>query len=1046
MKRSSLIILFLFCFSLSGLSKDVSLNQFMLDRWDNSNGLPQNSVTTMVQTRDGFIWMGTEEGFVKFDGIKFRLYDDSSLPLENHSTKFIFEDIKSPNIWVGTDGGGLLNLNYETEEFKIFDTRSGLPDNIINTGAQTDDGVFYAGTDKSGVAVIKPDGNISIIDRSQGLPDNKVKFIGRSNNSIWVASKNYLSKIEGTSVKKVATFPSEVTTVYFESQERFLIGTAGDGIFTFDPQSEDTGKFRSKVLSDKLISAISIDRHGCTFVGTYNDGFFRFCSRDDDKSNWLPNNYVVSIMEDTEGSIWFGTRGYGLYRVKEGKFITYGRKNGLAEAVVFPLTESRDGGMWLGTWAGAIYKLKDNKLSKITFGESLESFDTVLTLYQEKSANVLWAGVYGKGLLKITDNGAATKLYTDKDGLPDKMISAVFKDSKGILWIGTMSKGVAYMKDEIISAIANSDHMSVSAITEDQSGNIWIGTKRGPYKIQGESLIQDFTNLENISTLSIYPASDGKLIFASDNGLTVYEKSMGAITIDRKKGIDVRTIFDVIEDNNGNLWLTSNKGIKFIERKEFESFLDGSIPRVNPVTYGFKDGLLTPECNGGTQPNIWKASDGKIWIPTAEGAAVVDPSDIKTNAIVPPVHIVSVSANDKRFTSLNGDSIKLKPGTASVSFEFTGLSFLFPEQVKFKYMLEGLETKWNDAGTQRYTYYTNLDPGKYVFKVIAANNDNVWNKEGDSVVFVIEPFFWQTLWFKIIITLAFLAGLVFWINRKVTEVRNRENLLSRTIQSRTKNLRDIILHIKTLSDTLADISKTISGNTGITAEKFNATYAMIDTASSTLSDITAKLSETSESVQEMNRTLTRISGKADSSTVVLSDAVEAIERIESSANQVSNIVEVVDEIAFKTNLLSLNAAIEAARAGDAGKGFAVVAESVRELSVQTASAVETIQKLIDDAISKVSSGRSSVNNIVSFINELVSEFRSISHQIDQIRRVIELHVNEVGSVDHSLSDIRRITQESTTMVDGVYQVSRRLNAETANLRKEVAKIQDTENQ
>lgn len=1013
----------------------------MLDKWDNSTGLPQNSVTTILQTRDGFIWMGTEEGFVKFDGLRFKLFDDSTLPLENHSTKFISEDVRATAVWVGTDGGGLLNLNYQTEDFKVFDTKSGMPDNTINSGTQTDDGIFYAGTAKAGVAVIKNDGTVFMIDKTKGLPDNSVKFVGKFNNTVWVATKSYLSKIEGMTVKKVAKFSSEITTIYFENATKFLVGTGGSGVFTFNPQNEETTVFQPKLLSDKMISSLSVDRQGCVFAGTYNDGFFRFCNREDDKTNWLPNNYVVSIMEDTEGSVWFGTRGYGLYRIKEGKFITFGRKNGLSEPVVFPITESSDGGMWIGTWAGALYKFKDNKLVKFTFGEELMSDDTVLALYQEKN-NVLWAGVYGKGLLKIVDNGLNTEFFTVKDGLPENTITAIFKDSKGILWIGMMSKGIAYMKNEVITPFPGTESMAVTAITQDHSGNIWIGTSRGSYKIQGDSLVQEFTNLENIRTFSIYPSSTGKLIFASDNGLTVYEKKLGAVTIDRKRGIDVKTIFDVVEDTAGNIWLTSNKGIKFIEKKEFESFLDGSIDKINLTTYGFKDGLLTPECNGGTQPNIWRAKDGRIWIATAEGAAVVNPSDIKKNAVIPPVHIVSVYANDKKIANLSGEILHFEPGTSTVSFEFTGLSFLFPDQVKFKYILDGSETKWKDAGTQRYTYYTNLDPGKYNFRVIAANNDDVWNEEGASIAFVIEPFFWQTIWFKITTAFLLLVLIVLWINRKVAEIRNRENLLSMTIQSRTKKLRDIILHIKSLSDTLADISKTISGNTGITAEKFNATYAMIDTASSTLSDITIKLSETSEEVQEMNKTLTRISGKADHSTIVLNDAVEAIERIESSANQVSNIVEVVDEIAFKTNLLSLNAAIEAARAGEAGKGFAVVAGSVRELSVQTTNAVEMIRKLIDDAISKVSSGRSSVNNIVSFINELLGEFRSISHQINQIRQIIELHVNEVGNVDHSLSDIRKITQESTTMVDGVYQVSRRLNIETANLRKEVDKIQD----
>lgn len=1040
MRRSLFIFLLFLTTVLSGLPKEISLNQFMIDQWDNASGLPQNSVLMTTQTRDGYLWMGTEEGFVRFDGLKFKLFDDSTLNIENHNSRFIVEDNSTSHIWVGTDGGGLVKLNYKTEEYEVFDTKSGMPDNIITMGVQDSNNVFYAGTAGAGVVLIHDDGRIDVIDKKNGLPDNNVKCVYRSENDvIYIATKNYLSKIGNGQAVTVLTLKSDLNVIFMRNSKSMLLGTASNGVVDYNPNTGEIKRFMPKVFSEKAVSSISSDKIGCIYVGTYNDGFYRICDDIFSKSNWIPNNYIVDIFEDREGSLWLGSRGYGLSRIKEGKFITYGSKNGLYEKVVFPVTESADGGMWFGAWAGALYKLKNNKLERYTYGENLTKYDTILTLFQELSG-ILWVGVYGKGVLKVDGND--TTLFSELDGLPENNISSVFKDSRGTLWAGGMSKGLAYKEGDFFKQFPGTESFNISSIMEDHYGSIWIATKRGAFKLKGNSLVKEFTNLEDVSTLSIYRASSNRLIFTSDNGLVVYSRDKGAIQIDRSKGIDVRTIFDVMEDNQGNIWLTSNKGIRFIEKEEFESFLDGKIEKVRPATYGYKDGLLTPECNGGTQPNIWKSSDGRIWIPTAEGAAVVNPSNIRLNTVVPPVHIVSVSADDKKFKFTDDSVLSFKPGTSTVYFEYTGLSYLFPDQVKFKYKLDGFDEKWKVAGTQRYTFYTNLEPGEYSFKVIAANNDNLWNREGDVLTFVIEPYFWQTWWFKTIVILLVIVLAVIWIKSKVTEIRSKEDLLNKTIESRTRNLRDIIGHVKTLSGTLADISKTISSNTGITAEKFNATYAMIDTASSTLSDVTTKLSGSRDDVLTMNSTLNTISSKADSSTTVLDVAVEAMARIEDSTIEVSNIVEVVDEIAFKTNLLSLNAAIEAARAGDAGKGFAVVADSVRELSMQTADAVEMIRKLTNETVARVTSGRNSVNNIVDFISELISEFRTISVRMNEIRFVIEKHVDEVGHVDGSLSDIRRITQENTTMVDNLYQVSIKLNGETSKLRKEVAKIQE----
>jgi methyl-accepting chemotaxis protein len=297
-------------------------------------------------------------------------------------------------------------------------------------------------------------------------------------------------------------------------------------------------------------------------------------------------------------------------------------------------------------------------------------------------------------------------------------------------------------------------------------------------------------------------------------------------------------------------------------------------------------------------------------------------------------------------------------------------------------------------------------------------------------------------WFRLLVILSIAGGVLGYIRLKAREIRNREVEMARIIESRTKDLRDIILHVQNMSERLTEISEMLSRSTATTAERSGDTYAKIDLVSSTLTDITAKLSDTRQQVVSMNDVVTKISDKADESSVVLSQAVRAMELIATSAAEIRNIIEVVNEIAFKTNLLSLNAAIEAARAGDAGKGFAVVAESVRELSSQTAGSLNSIRSLITDTGDKVSSGKSSVDNSAHFISEVISEFKGISDRMGRINAIIEKHVAEVGRIDISLYEIRRLTQDNTVLVEEVHRAAQQLKDETARLVREVTKIQE----
>ncbi len=1029
--------------SLWALGSDVALSQLMIDNWTSTQGLPQNSVLTMVQARTGYLWMGTEEGFVRFDGISFTVFDKGNLPLENHHTNAIVEDAKEPILWIGTDGGGLVRFNYRNGETTVFTQKDGLPHNMVMRVLQNDDGSLWLATRK-GLCLFRNGKVERTYQKKDGLPTDELRAMRKdAQGRLWVGGRaGRIGYLDGERFAILDSFDSQISDIFADSEGTVWVATQR-GLFAKKEESDEFRPVQPEALGTYSATTIFEDKQGNLWVGTEEAGLFRIREKKkritpDDKA-YFTN--IATIFEDNEGSIWVGTRGAGIYRFREGKFMTIGGPGVFRNEIIFSVYGSKGGGMWFGSFGGGLYQYQDKKVTSFTHQNIVTHESIILSLIEDPDG-VLWAGVYGKGLLRW--DGGQGKLFTTDDGLPSNNISAVYRDSKGRVWVGTNEAGVAYYDGASFVRLDPEGEFTnkISHVYETRSGAILLATRNGLARWDGGRFSYPYEELRGFQIFSVIESSDGFLYVTTSNGLFLIRK--GDIRhLSMRNGLPIDNIFDVLLDEKENLWLTSNKGIIFLDKEQARLFAEGTLKRVAPKLYGVTDGMLSAECNGGSQGNTYRDKEGKLWFVTGKGVAVLDPKKIHINEVPPPVDIAEVVI-DKEVIPFNvaGTEPVFGPGVTTVEFNYTALSFLFSDKIVFKYMLEGFDKNWIEAGTRRTAFYSNLKPGHYIFRVTAANNDGVWNENGIAYRFYLKPYFYQTWWFRTLLILL-LAGIVAaYIRLKAREIRNREIEMARIIEARTKDLRDIILHVQNMSERLTEITELLNRSTATTAERSSETYGRIDLVSSTLSEISSKLNETSKQVVAMNDIVTKIAEKADESSAVLTQAVRAMDLIASSAAEIRNITEVVNEIAFKTNLLSLNAAIEAARAGEAGKGFAVVADSVRELSNQTAGSLNSIRTLVNATGDKVASGKSSVDNSARFISEVISEFKGISERMGRINAVIERHVGEVERIDVSLAEIRRLTQENTVLVEEVHRAAQQLKDETAQLVREVTKIQN----
>ena len=693
--------------------------------WAMENGLPQNTVQALAQTADGYLWLGTEVGLVRFDGTGFLLFDEHSNPaLPGSDVQCLLAGMDG-SLWVGTSSG-LARL--KDGVITAFTPANGFPGKDIEALRQDAQGFVVVSTDSGKFSVRGNQGVLVQVDQQQS-PDeslNPILTVTLPDGDIAKATK------------------TEVELIRKGSETHWTAG---------------------KELSGTRIQALFGDRQGALWIGT-NGGLVRYAAGKLDKlpvTDPLASASVLAIFEDREGNLWVGTESNGLQILRDQRFQTLTTRDGLPSDNVTTIVQDGAGMLWVGTAGKGVTALKPGTTQQARiFGvrDGLLS-DVILSLAAANGD--LWVGT-ADGLSRIR-RGAVTS-FTSADGLPDDFIRSLHADEDGSLWIGTRRGVTHWSKPGELDAGLMKTYTTanglgsnmVGAMARDAHGDLWIATFAGLSRLH-QGVLTNFTTAQglssNVITAILVRANGSLLVGTQDHGWNVWDGNRFKPVTDHNLGST--TIHAILDDGRNHLWFATGTGLARCDCTESMAPMQ-SADCAHWLEFGTTDGLRSRETAVNSHPSAWRAQDGHIWFATPKGLVEVDPVHFPVNDVPPPV-VVERFAVDDAEQALHAAGLKVPAGHNHFQFEYAGLSFVAPQKVRYRYKLEGFDHDWTDAASRRTAYYTNIPPGHYTFRVQAANNDGVWNSEGTALAFQLLPHFYQTVWFYVLLALV-AVGLV----------------------------------------------------------------------------------------------------------------------------------------------------------------------------------------------------------------------------------------------------------------------------------------------
>ncbi len=728
------------------LDPDRAVTQYVHASWTTEEGLPQNSVSSIAQTGDGYLWVGMNEGLVRFDGVRFELFGPNTTPAMRAKSVSSLVTDGAGGLWLASHGGGVVRA--KAGVWTAYGAREGLASDAVGQVYADRQGRLWASTAR-GLGLLSG-GRFRTYTTQDGLSaDDAAPLVEDRRGNVWLGSRAGLNRWRDGKVTVYTTqdgLPHDVVySAYEDRQGRLWIGTrAGlaewrEGRFVAHPISGGA--------SGHAITCMLGDRDGNLWLGTSGGGLLRYRDgRVDVLGAGEGFAEITSLYEDREGSLWVGTISDGLHRLSNGKFLVYGTKEGLSNDATYSAYEDAKGAVWIGTYGGGLNRLQAGVVRTYTARDGLRS-ENVSTVLGDRAGN-LWISTQG-GLHRL--QYGKIRAYTRLDGLAETLTTALLQDRSGRLWVANR-EGLHRFDGERFHAYTRHDGLPsnfVLALAEGRDGSLWIGTYDGGLSRWKDGRFTTYTaaGLAAQPIACLYEDDEGTLWIGTFGGGLVRRTEAGRFTAyTTRAGLFDDTVFNLLEDGRNNLWLSSNRGIFRVSKDDLDAFARESLKAVRTVVYGKADGMRSQETNGGGM--AVKHRDGRLWFPTMQGVAIVDPERLDANPLPPPVVVEELRVRD-RSLPLQG-RIELAPGTSNVEIRYTALSLVAPEKVAFRYRLEGLDEDWVEAGTRRIAYYTNLDPGRYRFRVKASNNDGVWNEADARLGFAIRPRFYQTTWFALL--------------------------------------------------------------------------------------------------------------------------------------------------------------------------------------------------------------------------------------------------------------------------------------------------------
>lgn len=758
-------------------------HNYKISSWKTENGLPSATIYAITQTPDGYLWIGTQGGLVRFDGLNFVTFDKHNTPAFERDDIFkLFVDHEG-GLWIVIFETGV--VHYKDRKFTTLQKEGSLAGATINSVSEDAEGNLLLATN---AGLYKRVGNQWIVFKEKdGLPSNEIGEIYKdSKGRVWISTAKGLAFLEKGKINSLADIANYKFLTFKEDSKRNVWAGGSDVLINYDGNTFT--KYTPKEgLPKSGVRALSFDKAGNLWIGTTGGGIsiFRdgkFVSYLKEKDG-LATNFISNIFNDREGNNWVGTFGGGLCRLKQTNVTTFTKENGLSNDFVFSITQDSKEDIWIGTYGGGLNRYADGKFTHYIS----KGFSNIARSVYADGEDV-WVGTYGGGL-NLFHNGRYEKNYTVKDGLAGNGVYAITKDDKGNLWVGT-EKGLSRFSDGKFTNFTTEDGLPdnlVTVLLQDKRGRLWAGTQRGLALYQDEKFYvpQIVISLHGSAIRAIYEGKDGCLWISSEQYLKRL-KNGKLTTYSAESGLPDKFIYQVLEDDKGNLWGNSNRGVFRVSKKELDDYAEGKVKSVSFVVYGTADGLKGTEGIGQNYPAALKSKDGKLWFPSTSGLIMIDPNRIIQNRILPPVKIEEFYTNKHAIPFSEG--INLSPGSDEIEIHFTALSLRTPEKVRFKYKLEGYDNDWVDVGTRRVAYYTNLPPGQYRFYVKACNDDGVWNENGTSLSFELLPYFYQTASFKILCGLGVLLFVVVLYLFRVRRLISINQQLEQKVAERTTEL------------------------------------------------------------------------------------------------------------------------------------------------------------------------------------------------------------------------------------------------------------------
>ncbi|HKX29895.1 MAG TPA: two-component regulator propeller domain-containing protein [Blastocatellia bacterium] len=758
--------------------------------WRSVDGLPEDFAQSLAQTPDGYLWIGTSGGLVRFDGTSFVVFNRQNTPAFRDDSIYALTVSRDGTLWAGTEGGGM--IRYQNGKFRVFGLAEGLTNGFVRVIFEDRDRRLWIGTD-AGLFRLQNESVVRVDDRD-GVPRIYVHAICEDREGRLLIGGQGLLIRRGAEITYYNSTESQadnsIRTICQTADGVVWLGTIS-GLRRIDQWLHGNPFEAPRLLSNINISVLRESRRGQLWIGAYGQGLMRYqagrivrFSTPDS----LPHNNVLSLFEDGEGDIWVGTQG-GLLRMSPSAASTITTADGVPQSINTIYQDPR-GDLFVAALNGRLFQVSRQTLIPTRLPAGVDRLP-VRNVFRDRSG-ALWIGTDGHGIARLSET--ETTRYTTQQGLGGDFIRAFCEDRDGQIWIGT-DGGLSRWSSGAFQNFKTEDGLaygSIRALLLDRGGALWIATEGGLSRYQAGAFVTDplLERFRGRKVWALHEDSDGQIwIGTQGDGLFLWhDQTLTQFTT--KAGLPNNKIHFIAEDARENLWMSGPSGIAVVSRRELEALArTGPAPpgsgQLAVRIYSTAEGLSTNQMNGGVQPAGALLASGEAWFPSTKGAVRIEP-DGPDRKGSPPVLIEQVMADDHAVQL--SESLRLSPGRGKLEIHYTAISLRSPDRIRFKYRMEGFDHDWTDAGQRRVAYYTNLPPGNYRFQVMAYEMDAPRHATEQGLNIEWRPHFYETAWFLAL--LALVAFVVVWGCYRL-HVRNIRQRFAAVLEERNRLAREM---------------------------------------------------------------------------------------------------------------------------------------------------------------------------------------------------------------------------------------------------------------